>query len=71
MHSKAKFFEVEKMQLIEWLEQAHLKLDQKNLQLRTARQRLNAARSKLSKLKETVVYQRNRIIELTPPNRRD
>jgi hypothetical protein len=50
--------------LIERLGELELKLKKKQEELRRTRTRLNAAKGKLVKLKETVAFQRQRIIEL-------
>ena len=52
--------------LIEMVAELELKLKKRNAQLRQARTRLNVAKVRISKMKETVAFQRQRILELHP-----
>lgn len=50
--------------LINIIQELQGKLKQKNIALRTSRTRLNTAKEKMTKMKDTVEYQRQRIIQL-------
>jgi hypothetical protein len=50
--------------LIEMVAELESKLKKRNAQLRQARTRLNVAKVRISKMKETVAFQRQRILEL-------
>jgi hypothetical protein len=54
----------EKAQLIGIIEELQQKLKRKNTELHSARVKLRSAKGKLTKMKDTVAYQRKRILEL-------
>ena len=54
----------DKETLLQVIEELQLKLKKKNLVLHRTRLKLNAARNTVLKMKDTVEFQRNRIIEL-------
>ncbi len=55
---------LEKYQLLELVEALQIKLDKRGKDLFSTRQKLSATRARLQKLKDTVQFQRNRILEL-------
>jgi hypothetical protein len=56
----------DKPELIEMVKQLQVKLKSKKEELQKARAKLNVTRTKLVRLKDTVIYQRKRILELYP-----
>jgi len=56
----------DKPELIDIVKQLQLKLKSKKDELQKVRTKLSTTRTKLIKLKDTVVYQRKRILELYP-----
>ena len=54
----------EQSTLVEMVSELEMKLKKRNAQLRQARTRLSVAKGKLNKMKETVDFQRKRILEL-------
>jgi hypothetical protein len=59
----SKLSSLEKNDLIELLMESSGTLKKKNIQLRTTRQKLNSARTRLRKMKDIIVYQRERILQ--------
>lgn len=62
--SKKALHRCEKDELIEMIIALQEKLSQKKAQLAKVKSQLNNTRSKVIKLKDTVIYQRKRILEL-------
>ena len=56
--------EREKQELVRMVDELQSKLKKKKLELYKTRVKLNSAKSRLRKMKDTVVHQRNRILEL-------
>jgi hypothetical protein len=56
----------DKPELIEMVKQLQVKLKSKKEELQKVRAKLNVTRTKLVGLKDTVIYQRKRIVELYP-----
>lgn len=56
--------EQEKQELKKLVDELQSKLKKKKLELYKTRVKLNSAKSKLRKMKDTVIHQRNRILEL-------
>ena len=56
----------DKPELIEMVKQLQVKLKTKKEELQKVRAKLNVTRTKLVSLKDTVIYQRKRIVELYP-----
>lgn len=61
---KINFQQFEKEYLVELLEDLQSRLTRKNDQLKETRMKLNSARTRLEKMKSTVAFQRQRLIEL-------
>ena len=61
---KVNFEQFEKKYLVELLLDLQTRLSKKNDQLKETRLKLNSARSRLEKMKSTVEFQRQRLIEL-------
>ena len=55
---------LEKHQLLEFAEQLQEKLTKRTKDLFATRQKLSATRARLQKMKDTVKFQRDRILEL-------
>ncbi len=66
MYTKKNVMESDKDSLIQIVTDLQLKLKKKNAEILRTRTKLNAARSKVQKMEETVRFQRNRILELYP-----
>jgi hypothetical protein len=62
---KSDFSKYEKEDLVMFLEELQEKLSKKKMELQVTREKLNSTRKKLLRAKESVAYQRNRIIELS------
>jgi hypothetical protein len=56
--------EREKQELVRLVDELQSKLKKKKLELYKTRVKLNSAKSRLRKMKDTVMHQRNRILEL-------
>ena len=56
--------EQEKQELVRLVDELQSKLKKKKLELYKTRVKLNSAKSRLRKMKDTVLHQRNRILEL-------
>ena len=54
----------DKETLLQVIEELQLKLKKKNVDLNLTRTKLKLVRTQVMKMKDTVVFQRNRIIEL-------
>ena len=54
----------DKETLLKVVDELRMKLKKKNLELHRVRTKLNHARSRMMKMKDTVEFQRRRIIEL-------
>jgi hypothetical protein len=54
----------DKEMLLQVIEELQLKLKKKNSELHRVRTKLNVARTRMIKMKDTVEFQRKRIIEL-------
>lgn len=63
---KKRLSDCDNEELIEIVSELQIKLERRKLELHKAKTKLSSARSKLVKLKDTVVYQRKRILELYP-----
>ena len=61
---KVNFQQFEKEYLVELLEDLQSRLTRKNDQLKETRMKLNSARTRLEKMKSTVAFQRQKLIEL-------
>lgn len=55
---------LDKQQLLELVEGLQVKLNKRTKDLFSTRQKLSATRARLQKMKDTVQFQRNRILEL-------
>ena len=62
---RSDFSKYAKEDLVVFLEELQDKLNKKKTELQATREKLNSARKKLLRAKESVAYQRNRIIELS------
>ena len=60
---KKDFSNLEKEALIEMLLASHGTLEKKTYQLRIVREKLSSARKRMRKMKDIIVYQRQRILE--------
>jgi|GEM_PF-2464676 len=65
-YSKKELRNIDKDGLLQVIDDLQLKLKKRNTELHRARTRLKVARSKMLKMKDTVAYQRRRILELYP-----
>jgi hypothetical protein len=54
----------DKETLLQFIDELQTKLKKKNFELNRARTKLNQARARMMKMKDTVEFQRKRIIEL-------
>jgi hypothetical protein len=63
-HGKKDLMLSDKETLIKVIEELQLKLKKKNLELNRARTKLSLAKTRVMKMKDTVEFQRKRIIEL-------
>jgi hypothetical protein len=61
---KEDLLQFEKTELVEMVNDLQQKLERKNVELHKTRTRLNAFRNKMIKMKDTVAFQRKRILEL-------
>ncbi|MEO7992209.1 MAG: hypothetical protein ABI663_21845 [Chryseolinea sp.] len=66
MYTKKNVMERDKDSLIQIVIDLQLKLKKKNEEILRTRTKLNAARTRMQKMDETVRFQRNRILELYP-----
>jgi predicted nuclease with TOPRIM domain len=66
IETRKNFSECDKPELIDVVKQLQIKLKSKKDALQKVRTKLSATRTKLIKLKDTVIYQRKRILELYP-----
>jgi len=60
---KRDFSKLEKEDLIELLLANHGTLEKKSCQLRATREKLSSARKRMRKMKDIILYQRQRILE--------
>jgi predicted nuclease with TOPRIM domain len=65
-HSKRDLIASEKDELLEVIEELRSKLKKKHALLTKTRSKLSLTRTQLKRMKDTVVFQRERIIELYP-----
>ena len=65
-YTKKKVLKSDKDSLVQIVIDLQLKLKKKNAELHVVRTKLNASRTKILKMEETVRFQRQRIIELYP-----
>jgi hypothetical protein len=63
-YSKKDLFQQDREALIQIIEELNMKIKKKNSELQNARIKLGAARSRALKMKDTVEFQRQRILEL-------
>ena len=61
---KQDLLQFEKTELVDMVNDLQLKLERKNVELHKTRTRLSAFKSKVIKMKDTVAFQRKRILEL-------
>jgi hypothetical protein len=66
IETRKNFSECDKPELIEIVKQLQIKLKSKKDELQKVKTKLSITRTKLVKLKDTVIYQRKRILELYP-----
>jgi hypothetical protein len=57
------FSKMEKEELVELLMKTHDALEMKRYQLRMTREKLSSARKRMRKMKDIILYQRQRILE--------
>ena len=65
-YTKKQIHESDREALIQMVAELQTKLKKRNAELLHARTKLHAARSRMTKMKDTVEFQRKRILELYP-----
>jgi hypothetical protein len=65
-YTKKQIHESDREALIQMVAELQTKLKKRNAELLQARTKLHAARSRMTKMKDTVEFQRKRILELYP-----